>query len=503
MRALGRRCGLLGAVVALAVIGAPPGGAAQREMDGRRLARELRSGRPVTLHDVVIASPLSLTGADSVRRVFECHRCRFLGPVSAHDVAFDRTVDLSGSVFERAVDFSGSTFQAPALFRAIDTGTSVQPDDCTLDAGGAGIPACFLRGVNFGLAVFEDFASFAGSKFVRGASFADVRFADATFHQAQIGTTVFDGAAFRGEALFNGTQFDHQASFGGTDFRGHTDFSGAAFGEGGDFSGAQFATGASFLAAEFSGTKDSDQAARFQSVTAGGDMNFTFALFDSGGGDVQANFAQFVSGASLVFRPARVPKKFALDMEKLQVRDLDMDVGYAANVENADDERAVLHTLENSAKARDDLRQANDAHYALEALKSRSYGPVTKALDYVFYRGVAGYFVRPLRPLIALLVLVSLVSLGRFVRTKTATQNPPAGARTRRAWRRTRTRCADYLTCMLDTFSLLGRGRLSADGEPTLALRLESLAYRILVVCAVLALANSNPTLRQMVDSLI
>jgi hypothetical protein len=49
----------------------------------------------------------------------------------------------------------------------------------------------------------------------------------------------------------------------------------------------------------------------------------------------------------------------------------------------------------------------------------------------------------------------------------------------------------------LDTLALVGRSKTASEGW-----RLEVLAYRILLVCALVGLANSNPTLRQMIDAL-
>ncbi len=54
---------------------------------------------------------------------------------------------------------------------------------------------------------------------------------------------------------------------------------------------------------------------------------------------------------------------------------------------------------------------------------------------------------------------------------------------------------------VLDTIALVGR-RGTRAGELSLPRRLEIFVYRLLVVCSLLALANANPTLRQMVDSL-
>jgi hypothetical protein len=50
--------------------------------------------------------------------------------------------------------------------------------------------------------------------------------------------------------------------------------------------------------------------------------------------------------------------------------------------------------------------------------------------------------------------------------------------------------------------ALVGRRRSDRDGSESSGRRLEIVAYRLLVVCALLGLANSNPTLRQMVDAL-
>jgi hypothetical protein len=55
---------------------------------------------------------------------------------------------------------------------------------------------------------------------------------------------------------------------------------------------------------------------------------------------------------------------------------------------------------------------------------------------------------------------------------------------------------------LLDTLALVGRRRSDGESGDSSRRRLEILAYRLLVVCALLGLANSNPTLRQMVDAL-
>src|SRR4029450_6921283 len=81
-----------------------------------------------------------------------------------------------------------------------------------------------------------------------------------------------------------------------------------------------------------------------------------------------------------------------------------------------DDRPSVLGLIESSAKARDDLAHANQAHYARQALKSRQYAGWLHFLDFVFYRGIAGYFVRPFHPVVALLALASIFPLLRMPR---------------------------------------------------------------------------------------
>jgi hypothetical protein len=123
----------------------------------------------------------------------------------------------------------------------------------------------------------------------------------------------------------------------------------------------------------------------------------------------------------------------------------------------------------------------------------------------VFYRLLAGYLVRPLRPIVALVLLVTLVAAIRLARRvrKNRKQQTPETERPR--WRtRARTGCGDFLTCFLDTLAVaLPRSR--GDDAPPLLLRerAEIIAYRVLVVLALIGLANSNPTLREMVDSFL
>jgi uncharacterized protein YjbI with pentapeptide repeats len=480
LRCLVWSCRLACALVVLGSVVSPHAAAGRRAVAGDAISDAAAHGKRFAADGVVVRGSVDLSGVDTVSGVFECHRCIFEGGVSAHDVTFQRTVDLSGSTLRGGIDLTGATFRSPVLFRAVRTtsgrgaGVRACSDKIVIPPLGEQTRSCFQGRADFSLAVFDDFVSFSGSAFVGDAS--------------------FDGASFRRSVLFDNAFFTRVGSFQESDFREHTDFSQARFEGGANFSGAQFTVGASFLASQFV------QAARFQNVATGGDLNFTFTLF-RGTGNVTANFSDLVSGAALVLRDIESPKGFRLVMAEPQVRDLQMDVGLVSAIDRDADKERALKKIEDSSKARDDLHEANDAHYTLQVMKSRHYNGAVRALDYVFYRGVAGYFVRPLRPLLALLGLVLAVAL---VRTFSRRRKPPlesvsARSRARRFSRRVLLRCHTFGTCLLDTFSLLGLRR-GADAE--LGPRLEAFVYRLLLVCVLIGLANSNPTLRQMVDSL-
>jgi uncharacterized protein YjbI with pentapeptide repeats len=483
---------LLMLALLVAATGPAAGRAAPNRLDGAAIARELRGGETVIATRAVVDGRLDLAGTEVVRGVFRCRECRFDGPLSAPDVTFARTVDLTGSTFVRAVDFRGTTFRGPALFRAAPVdGTGVS----AADPG-----ARFLRGADFSLAVFDDFASFKGADFRRTARFQDARFADATFVDTTFESALFDGASFRGAARFIRSAFARAAMFGDVDFGDRANFSLSVFDGGAVFTGAHFAAGASFLAAGFAPSRTAE-AARLQFVTSAGDLDFTFAQFPAAGdpSSVLAVFSDLVCSRSLVLRDVRFPDAGHLLMDRLQVRDLVMAIDAVALVDPPAEQRRVLETIEESAKARDDLATANDAHYRLRVIQSDDYGAMGHAMDYVFYRGVAGYFVRPLRPLLVLVALVLLLSIARELRSG----RPPGvegRSRVRRVASGARQRGERLVAGVLNAFALIGPRR--GGDEPPVSRRLEAFAYRLLAVCALLGLAASNPTLRQMVDTL-
>jgi hypothetical protein len=278
------------------------------------------------------------------------------------------------------------------------------------------------------------------------------------------------------------------------------------------FTGAQLGDVASFLGAHFFAPSATAEAATFQGLSAARDLDFTFSKFLSLGkpnpdrSDYVAFFGDLVCGGSLIFESTRFAPG-PLNMQRLQAHDLVLDVGVTSAIPDHGQRRRVLRLIEASAKARGDLVTANDAHYTLRVDESRDYAFVPRALDYVFYRSIAGYFVRPFRPLVILFGVVALLSLlktisdGRVARA--ASKGKAAIGRARRVWLNGRRDCGTFLTCFLDKLGLIRPQRADSKTAPPLQLRLEAFTYRLLVVCAVLGLANSNPTLRQMVETLL
>lgn len=176
----------------------------------------------------------------------------------------------------------------------------------------------------------------------------------------------------------------------------------------------------------------------------------------------------------------------------------------AANV--SDEPRLALERVEAGAKARGDLGLANEAHYRLRVLKSNDYSWLWHVLDVVFNRWIAGYLVRPLRPLLTLLALALgvflLRSAWRGLRDDRSRRPTERGRVIRRPVGEAIARGGNEL---LDTLAAVWPRKPSPESSDwaRLGRRVEGLAYRILIVCVLLGLANSNPTLRQMLDALL
>jgi uncharacterized protein YjbI with pentapeptide repeats len=495
-----------------------------RSMAASQIAKMLRTGHAMILASVTVRGRLELTHVGTVRQPFKCRDCTFPRGLDAADVIFERTVDLSGSRIRGPADFGGATFEGPALFTA------------------APHPAEFARRVNFRLAVFEDLATFDQATFHKLARFNLTRFrGEASFASSTFANVTFSGAALGGGAIFDSTTFDSHAdfertTFGAVDFRGASfgsravfasatfggaaDYGDATFYRGAVFDEAQFGSGAAFVGTEFDGPV---LVASFERAGAAGSLDFSFAQFKPDlepTTDADADrdrqdqplpalsFSELVSGGTVSFSSASFPPGFSIAMNRILAKNLVLGVADASRVDDAGDKkmlnrRHVLELIESSAKARDDLLVANDADYELHVIAARNYGLVHRIFDVVVYRWIAGYFVRPLRPLVTLVLLALVLAAARLFRHR-APPRPHARRRHRRFHGFGRRSFAVLVNEFLDALTrILPQRRTDESPTARLGHRIEAVTYRVLLACALIGLANSNPTLRQLVDAVL
>jgi hypothetical protein len=187
----------------------------------------------------------------------------------------------------------------------------------------------------------------------------------------------------------------------------------------------------------------------------------------------------------------------------------------------------LLRVLESSAKERGDLRLANDAHFHLQELAARDDGMPRKMADWVLYRNVAGYLVRPLRPLEWLIGIVFFATLLRAYRlsrqssrsARSGRSGSPSftvstlGMSAHSGWTPVRRQTVPVVapTTSRASRSSQGFGRtlitafaLTVAGRPETSplRRVELVIYALLVTCVLIAIANTNPTLREMIDTI-
>lgn len=392
---------------------------------------------------------------------------------------------MNGSTISKRVDLAGATFQQPVFF---------------------------VRTTVAGSADFESAA------FVDLADFADARFFDSVFLLARFsGDTDFSGARFLGSevASFTGASFSKPPSFEGALFEGSAAFTHTSSQSGADFERARFLRSVAFGNTTFGGDgkfsgDDFQGLLIFERIKANGDLDFSYADF------AKAEFANLSGTGTLLLDHIRVRSDArAILIGPLSVNQLVLAVADVQKHVEATDEASLLRSIEATAKAQNHIATANDADYELHVLASNGYSWPHRALDVVFYRDIAGYLIRPMNPLIALLALLTLMSAVRHMRrprerggiTITAeertwsTSGVPSRP-IRRPRSHVTTRAAGFLNEYWDTLALtFSRGALTRS-EPNLGRRLEVLAYRVLAVCFIIALANTSSILRQLVHAI-
>jgi uncharacterized protein YjbI with pentapeptide repeats len=513
------RAAVLVALVALVGLagGSRAAGGGEKTVTANTLAQPPRQG-PLVLRSGSVV-PGDFRFDSKLRHGLTCRNCRFKGnidlqgseidgPLQLPGATFAGVVDLRGAQVEGRVDMSQAHFARPVLASALAT---------------------FGGPVDFSLADFTSLVSFKTATFEHGARFTLARFgSDAIFAEGRsTGGAHFARASFQGSADFDGFQFESPVTFEGAFFKGHTDFSDASFAQV-SFGRAVFGSGATFVAASFTKVCPYVPGDTFNDVESGEDLNFSFAEihspidFESIG--VEGTFS-FDGATAAIEKTGTATKKKVkvscngqteeIDQQTLQEIEqrrlhflhttagaLEMSVALALGAVNSEDRWSVLALIESSAKARGDLGTANDAHFASHVLKSQGYALPWHVLDFVFYRTFAGYLVRPSNPLVVLLVLAAAMALYRAARAATGEEARPVTVAARTA--------AGLPRSFVQTILLIvparwvardGGGAASIDRSGTF-LQIESFTYRVLFACVLIGLANSNPTLRQMLDAI-
>jgi hypothetical protein len=436
----------------------------------QELVSQVQKGEPVDLQAAVIEGDLDLRSVEAVKRPLRCQACHFRGSFNATLVVFDRLVDLSKSTIEGTLELEGAVFRQRAIF---DQARFFDAELAT---------AHFLDNVSFNRTIFQ-------------------------------GRAALDRAHVNGNAGFFRSTFQQDAGFEGTEFQGRVDFTIASFEGRAGFQRAEFRGGGAFRVTRFHGQ------ALFDLVRAGDSLDFEGAFFQG-----EPSFQNLSSSGSLSLVGVRLGGA-ELFTDGLTVQSFSMDVPTVELVRGEKTKKRLLQLIEQSAEASHDLALANDARFQFLTLESKKHDSIGHLMDILFYRGVAGYLVRPSHPLIAFFLAIGVATLMRGVLRLWVKsvgrwrQRQEEGGRPHTMGFSERLRRG-----ILDsqkTFALLLGGlteSLAAAFRPKPGIRvsdpdcvrqyfvagtrwLEFLTYKFLIAIFLIALGNSNATFRQILEA--
>jgi hypothetical protein len=506
-------------------------------MPADELVAMLRSGSPVDLLGVTIVGDLDLRPIGTVTQPLRCRDCALEGSLTATDVVFERLVDLGGIRVAGDVDLGGAVFGDALLLERAEVAGERLTGRLAKFTGPASFDAASIAGIaDFTGARFLGSASFGGTDFGASAAFDLATFAeDVVFTAADEGTGPGAGpcagsaGAFRGDAGFARSRFGGSADFGSRCFGGEARFTSATFGgitdfalttfEGAaDFDESTFAQLVSFRVSAFEGDVS------FEGVQSQSSMDFHGARF-LGASNLTAVLFGLTSSGTLDLRSVTFTEGRRIDLTDVFAGRLRMDVAIAGQIIGEDERDKMLGRLEESARASGDIPLANDARFTLLSLQHEDRSGVARLFD-AGYRTIGGYLVRPSYPLRALLWLLVFATAVRVLAWVWSTRpsrrpdgdDPPTKAAKASAMDRARSR---VLTGQRLVTAILRKAAESIDiayrKSPKIVLESEEevwsyfyaagrlaefLAYKLLLVLFLLALANSNPTARQIVDSI-
>jgi hypothetical protein len=354
--------------------------------DGVELPAQVRT--PFVLTDACIAGIVG--HSTEFANVVDLSRTTFFGPVNLYSGDFDRSALLDGARFKGPTSFDSVEFHGAAVFASTEFDATRAP---------------------FGRADIQAPADFMDATFDRGADFTS-----ATFR----GTTAFDNSQFASFARFTDVRFLQRdtcgptggisASFLNVHFDGGADFTGATFQSNAYFDKSTARADVAFQDARF------DRKASFNTILFGGAADFSGATFGCMLDLNQADIARVDLTGSHLSKTST----FNYPQRPGRIDELEADTSVIARISNAD--AALYGSVETSARRAGDLPGANEAHVLRLSLERGSDLPVEKQLDWLFYWGVAGYFVRPWHPFFAIGALLLIGALARGIGSRRASR---------------------------------------------------------------------------------
>lgn len=464
-----------------------------RVLQAEELVAMLAGTEATNLAGVTVLGDVDLGRLEQVARPLRCRDCRFTGSFQGIDLILERIVDFSGSVFEGPFDMSAALFRDRAGFEEV------------VFAGPAVFgSARFLADASFGRSEFQGPAGFDRIQFGAAAGFSGSTFAgDTGFERAQFAMGAdFAGARFRARSSFADASFARRVSFARAEFAEEASFTGAFLGAGGNFGVQSFSRGCSF-----------------EGVNAAGSTEFLGAGLAGEG-----VFNNFSSTGTLALDGIRMVGADArLFLDRVAVSRFTMDVDQVNHVAGPAVRKEALAKVEQAGRESGDLALANRARFRLLDLEGADKQGFARLWDRLILRNVGGYLVRPINPLVTLLVLVligglirSARSLRHGMRSWWAARPENGGSRGLRARMHRGLLISEKAVARL--LSGISRAMNVAVRRKPDHIKLddperarsylavgvlwgEFLVYKLMIAVFLLALGNSNATVRQLLDA--
>jgi len=427
---------------------------AARDVRAMDLVECIVSGQPVDLSGVRVIGDLDLRGL-TVEVPFICASCEFEGAIDIRDSRWQGRFDLRGSRLQ-SFTADGAVFGLVAVLSAADQISTFRGETSFVDT-------VFDGRTEFDRAIFERNATFRGSRFRSGASFRQ--------------------AVFEERADFSRVRFDSDATFEGAVFGGSAIFENSS-------TAGSLNVGAVFHCP-----------VRFADSSIAGELSFVSAHFGVGEcleptvmqpGDLAASSEDLAAAA-------RGPIESDLrDFREMRAGAIRLDLEEIEKVPGTAVQEALLRLLEANAKSRGDLEEANNARFIRLKLKSPGI------LDVVFYRWIAGYFVRSEHPLFTLGLVAAIGSFARvvshYLRGKSGRGSSGRKSHAITAFRVITGAIAATITNVWPPFKW-GRG---ADQSPRTPFETaEAILGRIVFSVLLVTLANSIPAARELIESFL